>query len=244
MKKIIYLFIVLLIFPGITISQYGTSGMESQIIKNSGYNYFQNGELNLNMNNTDSAYFSDLMYQMNKTIKSAKIGLGFSVVTNLSLLINVRMYDGYLEESKGLVGVFGMAAGTTRFIISFVTIKQIGSLEEMLAISGNNFLNDYQLAKSKKHLKVAKKASVAIPLLGIAGIGLITGGLFGIGNGNTAGYVTWSLGWACAIGGLTCSIVSSNQLTKVKKILVAENGSLSLTTGKYGIGFCYSWYKH
>jgi membrane associated rhomboid family serine protease len=111
----------------------------------------------------------------------------------------------------------------------------------MLSIPEQLVWNEYQIENSLKHLKVARNASVAIPFLGLAGFGLVTGGLIGIANDSDAGYICWSVGWACAIAGFTTSVISSIHISKTKTILEEGRGSVNVGVSSQGISLCFSW---
>lgn len=243
MKKIICLLVFVLALPGMIQSQILSERMASGDQESDHFRLTSSREVSLRFEYLDSAYFSTVMEQINKAAGLSNTGLAFSIITNVSLLINSSVLSGDLESWQGLVGIVGMGAGITRLVLSFATPKQLRLAEEMLSSPlSEQAWNDYQVENALRHILVARNTSKVIPLLGLTGFAFITGGIFGIGNGNQIGQIAWCIGWGLGVAGLTASIISTNHISKAKKILQAGEGGLSLGIGNSGIGLSYSWH--
>jgi hypothetical protein len=193
------------------------------------------------ISDTVSLLLSDAMKQIEKSRKLTNAGIALGVTANTCVIINAGVLSGNVEQWQGITHVIGLSTSISRGFLSFVTPNHLKKATNKLllarAMSGDITMLNHTL----NHIQTARRASIAVPVLGLVGWNLIHVGILGLDMEGTAYNVCYIAGWACAAASLTCTFISSYHISRAKKSLQDDVGTLNLGMNKYGIGISYNF---
>jgi uncharacterized membrane protein (DUF485 family) len=188
----------------------------------------------------DSALCTEIVYRYERARKMNIAGIAMGSAANLTLIVNSNpLVRNYWEEYNVIIAVFGEVSAVIRLGFSGSTIHQLNlvqqELDKLRLIKGYETKYD----QSYKSLKTAQNLSVAVPILGAAGLGLMLTYVYvDLMNDKTS--TAWlAAGWTCAAAGLITSVVSQIYIVKAMKVFQTEAGSLNMAINNSGIGFYY-----
>lgn len=189
---------------------------------------------------TVSLLLSDAMKQIEKARKLTQAGIVFGTTANTCVLLNTTILaDNNIETWQGVTHIVGLSTSITRGFLSFATPNHLKKATNKLLmvrdISGDTTLFNYSIG----HLKTARKAAIAVPILGVVGWNLIHVGVLGIESGTGIYNFLYITGWACAAASLTCTFISGSHISRAKKSLQENTGTLNLGMNKFGLGISY-----
>jgi|GEM_PF-6538908 len=186
----------------------------------------------------DPALIFAAMELLDRAGKQTTAGLVFGGLGNFSVFYNAGTAAGNEYSGQVPIVIVGLVSGVTRFAISFPTARNIKKAEVLL-VDAFGAQNDDNLHKDiLTHIRIAKNAASVVPIFAICGISLVTASMVNAATSGS-GMALWVLGSAFAIAGLSATIVSSINISKVRKNLTHEANSLRVGLNGSGIGFNY-----
>jgi len=208
--------------------------------------FHQNSSIILNGNRAhfgmlslDTTLLSDAWRHLFKAKKLTNIGIGFGAIANLSiLLITPALLDGRPEDA-GWAGLIGFPFATARFFISFAPPSKLKKANNYLLLYEDFTEGQVSFKETSRHLTIARRTAIAVPLLGLAGMIMIPAGIAGINNDRMSGKVLWFAGWGCALAGLTTTVISSIHISKAMDQLNKEKKGINLGLNSSGLGVGY-----
>ena len=190
----------------------------------------------------DSALCTEIIYRYERARKMNIAGIAMGSAANLTLIVNSKpLVRNYWEEYNVFIAVFGEVSAVIRLGFAGSTIHQLNiarqEFDKLRRITGNESKYD----QSYKTLKTAKSLSVAVPILGVTGLGLmITYVYVDLMNDRTS--AAWlAAGWSCAAAGLVTSVLSHCYILKATKVFQNESGFMGVGMSKNGLGISYNF---
>jgi len=170
------------------------------------------------------------------------VGISLGCLHQATLLIN----RGFAHDSRNaegynyITGIIGGSIGFTRLALSITVPFQLGKAETAVLYFQQEPGNEGKFGQSLKSIRLARKITTAVPIMGFtsAGLMIITYAV-GWNSGDKRNTGIEIAAWALMGATLATSVVSQFFIAKARKVLLKESGSLSLGVNQYGVGVRY-----
>jgi hypothetical protein len=192
---------------------------------------------------TASLLLSDAMMQIERARELTNLGGPFGITANLCVVLDAGLLSGDFQDWQVVPYIVGISSSLIRGGLSFATPNHLKKANAKLLLAKEMFTDDNLFEGSLKHLRTARRASIAVPLLGVTAWSLIPSGFIGIVLDSEANWdkYCYIAGLSCAVASLTCTFISSSHISKAKRSLQDDLGKLNLGMNKYGIGISYNF---
>ena len=167
-------------------------------------------------------------------INTAGIVLGCINQANLIVNEGHLKYDNTDRAYQLMVAVAGFSAEMARLVMSPVPPIQLHKAEQSVMYLQQIPGNEGKFQQSLKNIRTAKYLTAAVPVLGITAVVLVF-----VGYGNYTPEKKngcFTAAWVLMGASLTTTIVATIYISKAKKILLNESGTISLGMNQDGVG--------